>query len=242
MINRIFNTVRFISNNQLQGNVTPLEFNIALYDRMLERYEEYFAELNRILNRENKGLITNHGFGNMSDKLKQKIAHYLFKEDISVNLDVTHPEFPVASINLPDDHRYTDYVVNKKNRRPFDLALSRSQFDLIDSYKHTKPTSSYPLYYPEGKKLLVLPTTLETVTLYYLRTPKRPNWTYFIQNDVEMFNAADPAFQDVDMHPAEENELTIRVLKSFGINLKENELTQIANSEEMQDYQKDNTL
>tara|TARA_B100002049_G_scaffold114813_1_gene84814 strand:+ start:772 stop:1500 length:729 start_codon:yes stop_codon:yes gene_type:complete len=242
MINRIFNTVRFITNNPLQGNVTPFEFNLALHNRMLEIYEEYFVELNRFLNRENRGLITNHGFAGISEKMKEKIAYFLTREDIDVDVDSTEPEFPIATIDLPENHRYTDYVVNKKNRRPFDLALSRSHFDTLERFKHTRPTSIYPVYFPEGRTLLILPTSLEKVTVHYLRNPKKPNWTFNDISGTEMYNPADPAFQDVDMHPSEENELTIRVLKSFGVNLKENELVEIANSEEMQDFQKDNTL
>lgn len=241
MINRIYNTVKFISNNQVQGNVRPTEFNIALYDAMLEKFESYFSLGNNALNRANKGLITN-GLWDIPKNIQEKVSHFLSEKEIAVTTDTSNPLFPISTFDLPSDHRYTDYIVNFDNKKPFELSRSKAQFDTLNRLKHTRPTKSYPVCILSGRTYTVLPNDLTKVSIYYLRNPKKPNWTYKVINDSEIYNPANPSFVDVDMHPSEENELTLMVLKSFGINLKDSDLFKIADSEEMREYQKDHNL
>jgi len=60
--------------------------------------------------------------------------------------------------------------------------------------------------------------------IYYLRQPLFPKWTYVKFNNAELFNPSATDFQDADIHPSEEEELTILVCMAFGINLKEVDL------------------
>ena len=63
----------------------------------------------------------------------------------------------------------------------------------------------------------------------YLRTPKMPNWTYItLPNGEPMFNSGDVSYQDFELHESEFSNITLRMLSHFGINLREQDVVQIA--------------
>lgn len=226
MINRIYKIVLFISNNPLRGNVTPQEFNLALYNAIIETYEEYFFELNRAINRQNRGL-TNADFADLPEHYREKIKYYL-----------THAQiFPTGvdavRYTLPENLRYIEATYLQGNQiEP--MANSR-QFQLLQKYIDVLIDQEYPVYLLEEKQLRVFPEEInEPIDIWYLRTPKPPNWTYTVYEGVELFNPDALDFQDVDMHYSEESNLILRVLLKFGINLKEQDLTNYMMAQENQ--------
>ncbi|TSE11275.1 hypothetical protein [Aquimarina algiphila] len=202
---------------------------------MLERYEEYFFELNRLLTRSNRGL-TNTDFADVPDYLREKIQYYLSEQEITT-LDGVY--------TLPENLRYLDGVFleeieieSAKNSRIFYLV--KNQTDII-------PDRSCPVYLRKGNNLQILPDLLDPINSTYdplkvcfLRSPLVPKWTYTIVNNSELYNPSASDFQDVDMHPSEEEALIRRVLVKLGINLKEPDLTAYMAAEENQKYQQEN--
>lgn len=73
-----------------------------------------------------------------------------------------------------------------------------------------------------------------------MRNPLIPNWTYNIVDDAELFNPSASDFQDIDLHISEENNVLVRTLKRFGINLKEQDLQGITVAEENKDFNQEN--
>ena len=242
MINRIYNTLKFFTNNQVQGNVTPTEYNVALYNRLLEKQERYFSELSRLTNRENRGLIT-QGHGDLPKKLIEKISHYLKNDKLNVitstGLSGTDIKY---TITVPDDCRYVDLLLNSANNRRIQNADSALHFHSIQNISHTAPTDTFPICLKVNSSYEILPGTVTSVKMYYLRNPLEPNWTYTVVDSKEVFNPSDNAFQDVDIHISEETDLTMMVLKSFGINLKEEQLVKIVSSEEFKKFNEENNL
>jgi hypothetical protein len=59
-------------------------------------------------------------------------------------------------------------------------------------------------------------------------------------NGSELFNPSASDFQDIDLHPSEENNVVMRTLKRFGVNLKEEDLYKATATEETQDFNQDN--
>jgi uncharacterized protein YpuA (DUF1002 family) len=62
------------------------------------------------------------------------------------------------------------------------------------------------------------------------------NWTYNVVGGAELFNPSANDFQDIDLHPSEENNVIVRVLLRFGVNLKENEIQQAINAKDNLDF------
>lgn len=230
-IDRVYKTVLMFTNSDIRGNVKPTDARLAINDVVNEIVEEYFYELNRLLNRENRGLV-NGGYENLPDKIREKIQHFL-KEDVVLTYASNY-------FNLPTDYRYLESVwVNGVNEVEF--CKSNQEFKLILNFKDTTPKANTPIGIKIGDKLKIAPTTVITnVTATYLRKPLIANWTYIVVNNSELFNPSAGDFQDIDLHASEENNVVVRTLKRFGINLKEEDLYQATTTQETTDFNKEN--
>jgi len=232
MIDRVYQTVKMLGNSEVRGNFKPADFDKALYNVILEKFEEYPFELNRALNRQNRGLI-GEGLENIPDNIIEKMQHFS-EEAVLV--------YASGSFTIPSDVRDIDAILHL-NKNEIVLAKNTSQYNHIANFKHTKPTLDYPIGLRLGNKIKVLPSTIDdNVTLYYLRNPLIPKWTYVVINDVEVFNPSAGDFQDIDMHPSEEQDIIIRLLQKFGVNLKEESLASFSTNEEIRQENNKNNL
>ena len=219
------------ANSDIRGNVKPTDLRLALYDVVNEIVEEYFYEVNRMLNRENRGLI-NGGFENIPDRIREKILYFL-KEDVALTYSAPYFE-------LPTDVRYIDSVFYQDNNE-VEFCKHNREFKLLLNYTDTLPTITNPIGLRVGDKIKVAPTTIvDEVTISYLRKPLIPNWTYTVVGGSELFNPSAPDFQDIDLHPSEENRVVLATLKRFGVNLKETELTQMTAAREQIEFNQEN--
>ena len=230
-VDLVYKTVLMFANSDIRGNVKPTDLRLALYDVVNEIVEEYFYEVNRMLNRENRGLI-NGGFENIPDRIREKILYFL-KEDVVLN-------YVAPYFELPADLRYIDSVFYQENNE-VEFCKHNKEFKLLLNYADTLPTNTNPIGLRVGNKIKVAPTTIvDEVTISYLRNPLIPNWTYTVVGGAELFNPSAPDFQDIDLHPSEENRVVLATLKRFGVNLKETDLTQMTAAREQIDFNQDN--
>ena len=230
-VDLVYKTVLMFANSDIRGNVKPTDLRLALYDVVNEIVEEYFYEVNRMLNRENRGLI-NGGFENIPDRIREKILYFL-KEDVVLN-------YAAPYFELPADLRYIDSVFYQDNNE-VEFCKHNKEFKLLLNYADTLPTNTNPIGLRIGNKIKVAPTTIvDEVTISYLRNPLIPNWTYTVVGGAELFNPSAPDFQDIDLHPSEENRVVLATLKRFGVNLKETDLTQMTAAREQIDFNQDN--
>lgn len=243
MIDRIYNTLKFFTNQQVHGNVEPTDFNIALHHTILRRFDQLLKLLNNAEIRENKGVVSGGNY-DLPKEIREKINYYLSN---AVLTPVDDPESnDPQTFALSTDCRFIDFIINKDNGRPVQYAKNAQHFELINIVKDTEPTTAFPIGQKQGGNLLVFPNTIQEIKLIYLREPVAPNWTYTVVSsggkDYELFNSGDVMFQDADVHISEEAEITLMMLSAFGIHLKEFEYLQAINSEEMKKFQKENSL
>lgn len=230
-VDLVYKTVLMFANSDIRGNVKPTDLRLALYDVVNEIVEEYFYEVNRMLNRENRGLI-NGGFENIPDRIREKILYFL-KEDVVLT-------YAAPYFELPTDLRYIDSVFYQE-KNEVEFCKHNKEFKLLLNYADTLPTNTNPIGLRVGNKIKVAPTTIvDEVTISYLRNPLIPNWTYTVVGGAELFNPSAPDFQDIDLHPSEENRVVLATLKRFGVNLKETDLTQMTAAREQIDFNQDN--
>jgi hypothetical protein len=230
-IDRVYKTVLMLSNSDIRGNVKPIDLRLALYDVINEIVEEYFYEVNRMLNRENRGLI-NRGLENIPDRIREKILYFLVEDE---ELIFSDPYF-----TLPSNLRYIDSVFYQENNE-VELCKHNREFKLLLNYTDTRPTITNPIGLRVGDEIKIAPITIQdAVTISYIRNPLVPNWTYIVVGGSELFNPSAPDFQDIDLHPSEENRVVLMTLKRFGINLKEEDLMQITTNKETTEFNQDN--
>ena len=87
-IDRVYKTVLFFVNSDIRGNVKPDELRLAINNAVNEIIEEYFVEVNKAVNRENRGLV-NRGLENIADRIREKITHFLKEEELFTTTDIS---------------------------------------------------------------------------------------------------------------------------------------------------------
>ena len=230
MIDRVVKTVKTILNTEGRGNVKPSQLDLIINNVIFEIFENNLFERNRLLNRENRGLAGSD-LDNVAKKLLERIQHYLTEGDLT---------YVNGRFTFPADLRYLD-TVNYFDTE-IELVRNNREFKLIKNLKETSPNEDYPIGLKQGSHLKVLPITIiDNVTASYLRNPLQAKWTYTVLEGVELFNPSANDYQDIDIHPSEEDNVIIRVLQKMGINLKEKDIQEIMTREQMNEFNEKNT-
>lgn len=216
LIDRIYKKVKTFVNTDVRGNVTPVQFNLFLHDSIQERQNELIGLINQHQNRANRGL-SGSGLENLAENYREKLQHYLKITSVTANAD--------GQIAIPADVVYIDLIEKGNGTAEFELCSNYSEFRTL------KPnaTRSLPLAIRFGNLIETYPRAAnQPVSISYIRKVIIPNWTYNTSTGTELFDQSHPNFRDADAHQSEEDVLVVKVLKRFGINLKENEITGIA--------------
>jgi hypothetical protein len=230
-VDRVYKTVLTLANSDIRGNVTPSELKLVLNDVVNEVYEGYLAELNRMMNRENRGLI-GRGLENLPDRIREKLQYFLTE----ANLTYQAPLF-----NFPSNLRYVDSIYYDGDAE-VESSKNALEFKTVCRFTDTAPTVKYPIYIRKGNSIQVAPALITSkVTIWYLRNPLIANWTYVVVNGAELFDPSKGDFRDIDLHPSEENTVVLMALLRFGINLKEQDLQAIVQNKDTQDFQQENS-
>lgn len=229
-IDRVYKTVLTLANSDIRGNIKPSEIRDLIYLTVNEICEEYLYEVNRLVNRQNRGLM-NTGLEKIPDRIREKFHH--FSKDAT--LVFNRPVFA-----LPSDLRYIDSIWYNLNTE-LEPCKNATEFKTIANFIHTTPSVDYPIYLQQGTNIKVLPSSINAnITITYLRNPLIPKWTYTVIGGAEIFNPSALDFQDIDLHPSEEATVILRTLAKVGINLKENDIQAAMANQDAASYNKEN--
>jgi hypothetical protein len=220
MIDLVYKTVQTILAKDRNGLVTPEEFNNLSKLVQDTIFRGYFEDENKDKLRENRGL-TNSGYSNLAFNERQRIDQFAATTTVSYNAFEQKYELPSDLYFLEDDGVLSedDNVIEEVER--YRRGYLKSSI--------SAPTATYPVYERFSDYIEVSPTTITTdISIRYLRKPLDPKWTYTVVGGSEMFDISNPSYQDFDLHVSEFNNLVIRILSFFSINIKDIEVTQIA--------------
>tara|TARA_R110002050_G_scaffold135685_1_gene258562 strand:- start:224 stop:502 length:279 start_codon:yes stop_codon:yes gene_type:complete len=79
------------------------------------------------------------------------------------------------------------------------------------------------------------PAAVGGVEARYVRYPADPEWTYLsFGNGEPLFDGSSSSFQDFEVDPSEESELINKILQMAGLSVREIQMTQIVNQEEIE--------
>lgn len=223
MIDLVYKTLLTIINKDNNGYISPLEFNLMANNVQNEIFRGYFEEINIDKIKENRG-NTNSGYGNLAFIARQRIQQFAV-EPVAIN--------SITSIyTLPEDLYLIEQngVVTTTGK-----VVEEVERNVINVLKNSiaKPTTLYPVYEKYANSIKIYPPSITAIEMSYLRKPKFPNWTYFQVTQpngavVEMHNPSHESFQDFELHESEFSNIVIKMLSYFGINLREAEIVQIA--------------
>ena len=231
MIDKVYKTLLTILNKEIQGYVSPLEFNLIGSHIQMEIFREYFEDENRDKNKENRGL-SNKGYANLSFNQRQRIDQFAEQGQLTESN---------GFYNLPSDlYLLEEHGLTTGEGKVIE-ETERSNMNYQKS-SEVAPTGLYPVYEMLNKKIKVYPDSItDAITLRYLRVPKDPKWTYFTLPDgTPVFNPSANDFQDFELHPSEFSNIVVRMLSMFGLTIREGEVIQVAESLKDKNNAKDN--
>ena len=223
MIDLVYNTVLTIINKEIDGYLSPSEFNILANQVQTEIFRSYFEDENIDKNKENRGL-TNDGYSNLAFKQAQRIEQF---SDVA-NITAANNLFALPSNMYFIEDNGVSSTASANSYNAVISKVEQSEYNYL-TRSSARPTELYPIYTQRGSNLQVFPTTITGVEVRYLRTPNTPNWTFIVLPSGDpMYNPADAAFQDFELHESEFPNIVNRMLTYFGVNIREQEIVQIA--------------
>jgi hypothetical protein len=76
------------------------------------------------------------------------------------------------------------------------------------------------------------------MTINYIRNPKDPKWTYSVLSNGEpLFNQSASDYQDFELPESDFPKIVAKILQYAGLSIRENDVVQLVNQEEMQNNQ-----
>lgn len=222
MIDLIYKTLLAIINKDNQGYVSPTEFNLMLNNVQMEIFRSYFEDENRDKTRYQMNKI-GRGYANLAFNQRQMITQFAEYTSLTAPASIN----PWSVYTLPEDLYFIEHDgVSSANGKVFDEVERNSVARMLGT--EVAPTVTYPIYEDYGDYIRTYPKSIKTINLRYIRKPKMPKWTYTVVGNSEMFNPAASDFQDIELHESEFSNIVLRLLSHFGINLREAEVVQIA--------------
>jgi len=230
MINDIYNLTRFILNKESRGYITPLQFNTFAKQAQQEIVDGYFYDYN-------KASVSRVARAN--DKQILKKTRENMDVFISQPTDLTPAYDGMAQVfNQPND-MYTTINLTYNGREIELLDRDKMSYHLQDDFSGN--SVFYPTYIKYANTYKVFPLTIvRDVFLTYFRTPKDPNWTYQMVGDNPIFNSSLSGYQDLEIGFDDKFEITMKILKYAGLNIREADIVQAAVAFEAQDNQTQN--
>lgn len=239
-INSVRNVVMFLLNKQNRGYIGVDEFNSFCQLAQLSIFEDLFDQYNAFINKENRRL-TGTEYANLPKNLREQIdvfAEYTTQSNFTYN-SLTD----LWSYTGTDLYRAENLSLVDANSKKVDIdEVQKRELNIMMNSPLTTPSLTFPVYTRIGGSFRIAPliTSPSYVEMFYLRIPKNPKWTFVLQNGNPLFNQSASDFQDIELHISLFNTFVVKVLGYCGLSIREAEISQAVNSEEMKEFQKQN--
>lgn len=237
-VDTVYQRVLGILNKEQRGYVTAQEFNLFANQAQRDLFEQYFYDINQF------GRL--HGndteYSDMLTMLDQKVSP--FKTSASLVYDSTNAHF-----DLPSDlYRLGSVVYSNTTTDGFgttttDLIeaerINQNELLYINLSPLTKPVNTRPIYTQNTSGINVYGNSELTtnVTCNYVRTPAKVQWAYQIVFNEPLYDAANSVNFELD--PSEETELVIKILELSGLLIKDFNMYNAINQEEIETIQQE---
>ena len=221
-VDKVYTKVLSILNKESRGFLTPGEFNKIASQVQLDLLDKAFYDYNRAIVRQSAGR-GGQGYADIPRKIQDKIDPFYATSSISLTTGVgTLPTF-YNIINISADSRLTDVE-----------RIEKSKLSFLLSSPLTAPSTTFPIYYITGDTITVNPSSLSTVQMDYVSVPTDPNWGHTTDSTTGAltFDNTVGNFTDFELHPSEEVELVLGILKYAGVVIKDPSVIQMATQED----------
>tara|TARA_R110002072_G_scaffold27950_8_gene90544 strand:- start:646 stop:1404 length:759 start_codon:yes stop_codon:yes gene_type:complete len=240
-VNKVYTTVLSILNKKGSGYMTPDNFNKIAPIVQLELLDRAFYEYNRAVAKQTSGRGA-QGYGDIPRKIMDKLDPFCASATLSQDSTNTYflPPGYDSTATYPESSLYATLSVKKFDKANPGLhvdieRIEKSKIPFLFSSKLTAPSETFPVYYNSEDFIYVFPNTITSVEIYYVKKPSNPTWNSTA--DTTSFGTPIYEYQqglsiDFTLHPSDEADLILGILKYFGVTIKDPLVIQAAQQEE----------
>ena len=184
-----------------------------------------------------------------------EIVSYKYKTNVfSTNATLNYTDVSPTSVGGEDDYFTLPDTLYKLINLTYNGKVLQEvpthKFDMIVNSNLTSPTVTYPVYKREGTKIFARPTSIyytastpqgseKPLKCNFIRKPADPVWGYYTVSGDPVYSA--DSTTDFEISSSDETELVIKICKLAGLSIRENDVIEVANAIENQEFQKQNT-
>ena len=153
-----------------------------------------------------------------------------------VNVPPVTPASVFVVVTLDDFYRLgtVSYQVGALNTQELER-VTRSELYHLNSSKLTKPSTTYPVYIYENKRLTIYPQTITSgITVDYIRKPADPLWNFTLGTSNSYVYSPNTSI-NFELHDAEQTELILKILLYAGVVVKSPEIIKVASQQIQQE-------
>lgn len=226
-VNSVYRTVLAILNREQRGMLMPDQFNRLGKFAQFELLEKSFYDYNRLMIK--SGFAKNYEYADLAGNIKEKIDALAKNASIVVAAGVGPlPADTYRIVNLYTSSR----TIEVEPATP-------SEINYINSSVMTAPSASFPVYYQQGANVHVLPTSITSVNIDYIKVPSDPIWG-FTGGGASAYVYAAGSSTDFELHQSETPYLIKRILSLAGVVVKDLTIVELSLQEEMNTFNKEN--
>ena len=222
-VDNVYTKVLSILNKESRGFLTPGEFNKIGSQVQLDLLDKAFYDYNRAIFRQTAGR-GGGGYADIPKKIQDKIDPFYASSSITLTNGVgTLPTF------------YNIISVSTTNRLIDIERINKSKLSFLLSSPLTAPSKSFPVYYITGSTITVVANPAPvSVQMDYISVPSDPVWGHTVDTTTGALTFDNTAgnFTDFQLHPSEEVELVLGILKYAGVVIKDPSVLQMASQED----------
>ena len=237
-IDTVYQKVLGILNKEQRGYVTAQEFNLFANQAQLDLFEQYFYDINQFSRM--PGNSTEY-----SDMLN------ILNEKINVFETTVEPTRTGSFFDEPTDlYRLGTVVYKNTTTNTFGVASTESieaerinanEFLYINSSPLTKPKNVRPVFVSNTSGIRVYGdneiTDVAEVEFQYIKKPAKVEWKYQMVLGEALYDSTHSV--NFELHPSEEVELVTKILELSGLLVKDYNLYNVANQEEIETIQQE---
>tara|TARA_R100001015_G_scaffold4469_1_gene1584 strand:+ start:54 stop:788 length:735 start_codon:yes stop_codon:yes gene_type:complete len=239
-VDKVYQKVLALANKEQRGYITPQEFNLFADHAQMEIFEQYFYDLEQRQRAPGNEL----DYADMVTNLEEKISMFEISNQ-AVGLQ-TEGEVYISS-DIPDFYRLGNVSVAYSGGHK--INADKIQLNELNNYRNA-PLAKWAKTRPVYSKFStsITPVVIKiypqmdqmSVSISYIRKPKKPNWTYLIGSSRNaLYNPSASDHNDFELHNSEENDLVLKILQLAGISIKDLQLAGVATQQEMKTLQQE---
>ena len=233
-VDKVYRVVLAIMNKEQRGYLTPDQFNRLGRQAQLDLLEKSFYDYNRHLTRRNIQGV-NSEYGDIADNIQEKIDS-LSRE---ASLTFTNGSCDVSLVGSSNDTIFKIIQLTTSSRSIEVESVKKSELTYLNASKLNKPQTDFPVYYYSGNSINILPLTITSATLDYIKVPSDPIWGY-TGGGALAYAYSSSASTNFELHPSEEVDLVIKILSYAGIVIKDPLVIQAVQQQEVNSLNQEN--